>query len=313
MPEKAEQPRILVLRGGAIGDFVVTLPAFQALRARWPDAHLECIGYPHVTALALAAGVVDRADSLHKADVARLFSWRPELTPEQETYIRSFNVILSYLYDLDGTVTRNLVTAGARRVIYGSPLVRDRHAVDHLLKPLEELAIYAVGDEYPRLDLPEALRQGGRQRVHAMGERAVAIHPGSGSLKKNWPLDRFLELAGALERSHGLTPIFICGEADVEIQRDLESRGLPIHLVTGCNLVELAALLVACVAYVGNDSGVTHIAAAVGTPVVALFGPTDPALWAPRGSAVRVIRAAEPTTASLAEIPVAAVLRAVPA
>lgn len=76
-------PRIRVLRGGAIGDFVVTLPAIRLLRERWPDAYIDLVGYPHITSLAVAGGLVDRVTSLDGADIARLFSLRPDLPDGQ--------------------------------------------------------------------------------------------------------------------------------------------------------------------------------------------------------------------------------------
>jgi ADP-heptose:LPS heptosyltransferase len=85
--------------------------------------------------------------------------------------------------------------------------------------------------------------------------------------------------------------------------------GVPI--VSQPDLVGLAALLTTAGAYVGNDSGVTHLAAAVGAPVVALFGPTDVDVWGPRGRNVSIIRAAKRTTQSLAEVEVDTVMQAV--
>ena len=69
-----KQIRFLILRGGAIGDFILTLPAIAAVRERWPDAYIELIGYPHIANLALAAGLVDHVDSLDRAEMARFFS-----------------------------------------------------------------------------------------------------------------------------------------------------------------------------------------------------------------------------------------------
>ncbi len=98
-------------------------------------------------------------------------------------------------------------------------------------------------------------------------EARVAIHPFSGSAAKNWPLERFHELAARL----GMPVEFFSGPEQIE------------------DLYELGCRIAGASLYVGNDSGITHLAAAVGTPVVALFGPTDPLVWAPRGA--RVVQA----------------------
>ncbi len=100
------------------------------------------------------------------------------------------------------------------------------------------------------------------------------IHPFSGSAKKNWPLDRFCEVAARLS-----IPVQWCAGPEEAIE----------DAVRFDNLYELARWLATARIYIGNDSGITHLAAAVGTPVVAIFGPTDPAVWAPRGERVSVV------------------------
>jgi len=280
---------------------MLTLPALAALRRRWPGAYVELVGYPHIAGLATAGRLVDRTTSLDGAQVARLFSLRPELPEEQVGYIRSFDVIVSYLYDPDGTVSRNLRGAGARQVIYGPPRPVAGHAVEHLMRPLEALAIYPDGEEAPRLLLTEEARDRGRGRVASVGERVLALHPGSGDPGKNWPLAGFLAVADRASR-HGLSPVFIVGEADVEIAGRLEAAGEGVPVLSGLSLVEVAESLAACTAYVGNDSGITHLAAALGIPVAGLFGPTDPAVWGPRGEKVRIVSARQRTTESMAEI-----------
>src|SRR5262249_5406296 len=106
-------------------------------------------------------------------------------------------------------------------------------------------------------------------------EGFVAIHPFSGSSRKNWPLERFRELASRLE-----TPVrWIAGpEEELPDATRFDDLGELPQGLAGARL------------YIGNDSGITHLAAAAGVPVVALFGPTDPRVWSPRGN-VRVIEA----------------------
>lgn len=108
------------------------------------------------------------------------------------------------------------------------------------------------------------------------GPRAdfAAIHPFSGSARKNWPIDRFRELAARLA-----LPVRWCAGPE-DAMEDAERFE---------NLSDLACWLASARAYIGNDSGITHLAAAVGTPVVAIFGPTDPAVWAPRGKDISLV------------------------
>ena len=261
------------------------------LRDRWPEAHIELAGYPRVTALALAARLVDAAVSLDSAQMARYFSLRPEIPRDQADYVRSFDVILSYLYDPAGTVQENILAVGATQVLYGSPMVKSEHASDHLARPLEELALYPETELRARLTLPSVAMERGRRRLAAIGPEPMILHPGSGSPKKNWPLERFLALATALRDRAGLQPVFTLGEADAAIaERLATSHEQAVPVLSGLSLVELAEVLATCRGYVGNDSGITHLAAALGVPVVALFGPTDPAVWGPRGPHVTVLR-----------------------
>lgn len=284
-----KHPRFLILRGGALGDFIVTLPVCAALRDRWPSAHIELISYPHFADLARVCGLVDAVGSLHAAQIARFFALHPEIPEDQRAFIRSFDMIFNYFHDPDGTVQTNLERAGARQVISGSPIVTDSHAVDHFLKPLESLAIYEAGAT-PRLNLPQEDRAAGVARLEAH-QPAWILHPGSGSPKKNWPTGRFIELARILQRTGPIHPVFLVGEADADARTAIERNAPDIPLFADLSVREAAQLLSAAAGYTGNDSGISHLAAALGVPSVVLFGPTDPALWAPRGTRVQILEA----------------------
>ena len=276
--------RIQVLRGGAIGDFVLTLPALTALRRQWPAAYIELVGYPRIAQLAQWGGVVDRVESLDDAEVARFFSARPLLTNDQRKHVGSFDVVVSYLYDPSGLVKQNLLDAGAGHVIYGSPKVEDVHAADHLMRPLEELAIYRDGEAVPRLRAREP-------ELAVRGRPYVVMHPGSGSVRKNWPCERFIEVAGAIRDELEVEVVFSVGEADGEIAEMLSNQQ-EFTVMQGMSLTELARVLSGCVGYVGNDSGITHLAAAVGVAVVAIFGASNKLLWSPRGD-VRIVESCD--------------------
>ncbi len=123
------------------------------------------------------------------------------------------------------------------------------------------------------------------------GQPLWAIHPGSGSPHKNWPLVRFLETAGKLRDHQRIQPIFLSGpveqETDPSLIPAIQTRGFPI--VRNISLPILAAVLSYCRGYLGNDSGISHLAAAVGIPTVVIFGPTDPTFWSPQGTAVKIL------------------------
>jgi heptosyltransferase-2 len=300
-------PRILVFRGGAIGDFVVTLPVLQALRQRWPDAYVELVGYPRVAELARLGGLVDKVTSLDAAHVSRWFSLQPNVTSEQVEHIRSFDITLTYLYDPEAIVRRNLRNAGARQVLYGAPLVRDAHACEYLFRPLNDLAIAPESPLIPRLRLPDAHVAAGRQRIGSSPHPVLALHPGSGSARKNWPLERFLALADRVGAAASLAPRFIVGEADESLRERLLADGRGASLIAGLSLVELAGVLAGCAAFAGNDSGISHLAAALGVPAVAIYGPTDPSVWGVRGDRACCVSDATHGDAPWASLPVEAV------
>ncbi len=305
---RSHAPRFLVLRGGAIGDFIATLPVLQALRAQWPDVQIEIWGYPHIAELAVATGLAQSVVSLDRAEMSRFFVPEPSFTDAQVAAVRSFDLVFNYLHDPVGQVRSNLLLAGAKQVLSGSPIIKRGHAVSFLLEPLQALAIYET-EIAPALDFPAELRERGRERLRALGLKGkpVAVHPGSGSPLKNWPIERYVEIIRRL-RGKGLEAVGIIGEADAAEAAVLAREFPDLALLSGLTLVELGAVLAECRLYLGNDSGITHLAAAAGLPVVALFGPSDADQWGPRGRGrVRILRAPE---GELERLPVSAVWEA---
>jgi heptosyltransferase-2 len=302
--------RILVIRGGAIGDFLLTVPALQAVRSAWPRAHLALLGNPAVADLARAAGLADEFRSVDRADVVSLFATGQELDSGIRFWVGSFDLIVSYLHDPDGVVENHLHAARTGRLVCASPLVSAGHAVEHFLRPLGSLGL-RVGDvEWQPLALPASSAARGRERVAALGDRVLALHPGSGGRRKNWPLHSFLELAATVERDDRTAPLFVLGEAEHAVRAELEALAGRGRVLADRPLLEVAEATSACAAFVGNDSGITHLAACLGRPTVAVFGPTDPAVWGPRGPRVRIVQASDRSPVTLGALPVARVLDA---
>lgn len=281
-------PRVLVIRGGAIGDFILTLPALQMLRETIAGCYLEVLGYPSIAALAPAAGLADAVSSLEHRTIAPLFGKNAPIDEALSAHLRSFNLVVSFLYDPDGLFRASLERVGVKTLIECSPRVQPAgpHASRQLAQGLEKLAMFLEDSHLQRAHFPAQPQQPSR----------VAIHLGSGSEKKNWPLERWLHVASSLPTSTEV--IFITGEAE-------ESRGmqLPAGLQRwhALPLPQLAAQLSTCRAFLGHDSGISHLAAACGVPSLLLFGPTDPALWAPPQPWVNILRSPEPDLSTLGE------------
>src|SRR5262245_34154446 len=278
------QNKILVIRGGAIGDFILTLPVFAALRTQFPKTHLEVLGYPHIAELARVGGLVDQVQSIEARALAGFFARGGQLEDKLRDYFASFAVILSYLYDPDVIFQENVARSSKAQFIAG-PHRPDELAGTHttavFLKPLARLAIFDA-DSVPRLTLssqPSILNQ-------------LALHPGSGSEKKNWPEAKWTELLQHLVRATELSFLIVGGEAE-ERRLDRLAATLPAaryQIARNLPLIELAQRLAGCPAYIGHDSGITHLAAALGLPTLALWGESVEAVWRPLGENVTIIR-----------------------
>lgn len=277
--------RILVIRGGALGDFILTLPAIRLLRESFPGAHLEILGYQHIVALAQMSGYADAIRSIEYGALSSFFARGGELASDLVAYFSSFQQVVSYLFDPDEIFAGNLKRAGVRNFLAGSPKVGDQeHAARQLARPLERLALYL--DDLAAVIVPNEKRE--------VDPALIAIHPGSGSEAKNWPLERFIELGPALLDTGEKTRLLLVGgEADADrvarLAASLASE--KVRSITNRPLPELAAVLQNCGLFIGHDSGISHLAAAVGVPCLLLFGPTDPTIWAPGNPQVGVLRA----------------------
>lgn len=278
------QGRILVIRGGAIGDFILTLPAIAALRRQFPAAHLEVLGYPHIAQLALAGELVNRVQSIEAGALAGFFARGGELAEGLADYFSEFDLILSYLYDPDGIFQTNVglctgaqFIAGPHRANEGAGLP----AAKVYLQPLERLAIFDA-DPIPRLQLAP----------DSPSRRPLAVHPGSGSERKNWEEAKWAGLLRHLAEATDLELLIVGGEAEGGRLQRL-AAALPaarLQVAQSLPLAELARRLAGCLAFIGHDSGISHLAAAVGLPSLVLWGDTAEEIWRPPSEKVLVLR-----------------------
>jgi len=128
------------------------------------------------------------------------------------------------------------------------------------------------------------------ERYFSNSNRVFAIHPGSGSKKKNWPITKFTEIVEKL-RNTGVDLLLVEGEADIGLIDQIERKtGHIFPRVSHLPLPVLAGVLRRCRMLIGNDSGIGHLAGITGIPVISLFGPTDPTIWKPLGRNIEVMR-----------------------
>ena len=248
----------LVIRPGAIGDFLLSLPALECLRAEYYEIwaaspNLPLIRFAHRTRAIASTGL----------DLLGIGEPGEELLAT----LREFDFIISW-YGSNRPDFRELVHRLKLPFTFFDALPSSSmgvHAADFYLQQVRTL-VNCESDGVPRI------------RCAVERENFAVIHPFSSSPGKNWPLEKFRMLARQLERG---MPVFWCrGCEDPPLEGAVEID----------NLYELARWLARARLYIGNDCGITHLAAAVQTPVLALFGPTDPAVWGPRGENVRIAR-----------------------
>jgi ADP-heptose:LPS heptosyltransferase len=289
-------PKILIIHAGGIGDLLLALPALRAFRMAFPVSSPELLGLPE--RLSLIAHDLGAASihSLHQAGLAHFYLKGGVLPSRFVEFFSLFSAAILIGRSQAETLAENLRRAGLARVIFlpSFPEEGERlHVSDALLKALRSFGIEGQGSFSPlRLSgealssADELLNKAGWKR----GGRILAIHPGSGSPAKNWSPRKFALVADwASERA---LIVLISGPArdgrDEVLMAVKKSRPFVLDQLP---LPDLAAVLTKCTAFLGNDSGITHLAARTGIPTVALFGPTDSAVWGPRGPGVRIMTA----------------------
>ncbi|HMG04384.1 MAG TPA: glycosyltransferase family 9 protein [Chthoniobacterales bacterium] len=283
--------RILVIRGGAIGDFVLTLPAIKLLRDNFSRARLEVLGYPNIIALAEKRYYADAICSIESAMLARFFVRDADLPSEWVVHFGTFDLIVSYLFDPDGIFENNVKRCGSMNFVAGpAKLGNQEHAACQLARPLERLGLF-LQDPAARIYPSGADRKFARGHLSEVINRIVVLHPGSGSETKSWPIEKWEKLGEHLVATN-CKVIVVSGEAEEGRIRLLKAawKEKPIQFAESLPLPQLAAL-VESATFIGHDSGISHIAAAVGARCILLFGPTDPRVWAPANENVSVIRA----------------------
>ena len=304
--------RILVIRGGAIGDFILTLPALKALRHTYPDTHIEILGYKHIAVLAENRFYAQAVRSIEYGPLSSFFAKNSEISAELADYFASFDLIISYLYDPDQIFENNLRRCGVKNLLGGPAKIVETggHAARQLARPIEELGI-RVADLAEKIFLSEEDRQFGREFLQTSSQPIIAIHPGSGSKDKNWPLQNWIGLFSSEYWRGEECPslIVISGEADKAQTAQLEYiwKDQDVRFAKNLPLPHLAGTLEHSI-FIGHDSGISHLAAAAGASCILLFGPTDPNVWAPRNENMQIVAAESGRLNDLGTAPVQAAL-----
>ncbi|MFP5213675.1 MAG: glycosyltransferase family 9 protein, partial [Acidobacteriota bacterium] len=295
---KYSRSRLVMLHQGALGDFLLFFPVLEGLYH----------SYPHL-----------RMDFWSRAEHVRLIAHRPyvggfhpsdgsELSPFyheslwREAPVPSFFENAHTVFIVGQASGKALAERLAERLdspvhwVRSFPGTGESGRVSEFIADQFERLGWRIGEigetrlDHPRPEVAEEVRK--QLSREGLSDPFVVLHPGSGGRRKIWPLGRWWTLLERIEAACRCPVAMTLGPADEYLFEFAEKarRAFGVRVLNDLSLLDLASLLSSCRLYVGNDSGVSHLAAVVGAPSLVLFGPTDLNIWAPRGARVRVVQ-----------------------
>jgi heptosyltransferase-3 len=275
----------LILFPGALGDFICFLPALCGLRARHRGRMLV-VAQPRI--LSLLALPQTATASIDRREVADLFAIAAPPAPSTSELFGGFDRVYSWtgFGNADFAERLERISRGTVSVFNFRGMRPGEHAADYYTRCTGCRPVAPS----PAVIADDANWWATFRRRHDVGERRwLVLHPGSGSRRKNW--EGFGEVLWRWRRCADNAIVLLRGSAETD---EAAGEHSGVTTVAGLSLPQVSALLRACSFYLGNDSGISHLAGAVGARGLVLFGPTDPSTWAPRGAAIRVLHAPDP-------------------
>ncbi|HEX7232223.1 MAG TPA: glycosyltransferase family 9 protein [Candidatus Binatia bacterium] len=277
--------KICVLFPGALGDFICFVPTLELLAEA---------GEVDVYARREFADLVpDRVTvkSLEQFAIRRLFTAEVESPDEAQRFFADYSIIYSWLGSQQADFLRQITRAsfGRAQIFPFRPAGPKVHQVDHYLSCLN---VHRMPQSQPVIRLrAEAIRwRADFWTKHKLNGRPVlALGAGSGAREKNWPEEFFVRVVHWWRTATGGDVVLPVGPVEQE-RGGIERLSRQCVTISELDLAQLAALIAASDLYLGNDSGVSHLAGAVGVRTATLFGPSDIEQWAPRGSRVTILR-----------------------
>ena len=279
------KPHILVIHHGALGDVVSTFPALLRLKKLYGSLSIIC--QSNIGQLAQEFNIADRWFPLEAAAFATLYS--SPIDPNVKNILLPYGKII--LFSRSRSLEKTLFSISENEVYRIPPrpdLDQKIHVTQHILSHLVRFGLLEKSDE--DTDIALSLSVYSDRRSSQYSPLKIIVHPGSGSRKKCWPISNFVKIASLL-KAGGKQPEFMLGPAEYDLQDILmQSKKLNANVHKIEKLTELAGLLKTGGGFIGNDSGVSHLAAFIGLPTIAVFGPSDDKTWRPMGRAVKVLR-----------------------
>ena len=297
------EERFLVIRLSSLGDIVHTLPAVHALRETFPSAQIDWVVETRWRALVDSAPDVSRIIALDRTGWRSIRACVKQLRAARYTCAIDFQGLYksAALAAFSRTPVRigfdrHLAREGGATVFYTRRVgPSGEHVVDQNVALAEAAGARPASHAFPLRVSAEA--EAAVQKLLAADkiERFVVLSPGGGWRSKCWPAERYGQLARALAERHGLRSVLNYGPGEEELAAAASrAAGAIAPLAVSLEISRLMALLRRAVCVVAGDSGPLHLGVALGTPVVGLYGPTDPARNGPYSAADIVVRNARP-------------------
>ncbi|WP_408998416.1 putative lipopolysaccharide heptosyltransferase III [Syntrophus buswellii] len=304
-------PRILVIKLRYLGDVLLTTPVFDALRSRFPDAFIAAVVNKGTEDMLTENPAIDRIFTVIR-DFRPLADLRKQFQLIREIRAAHFDVVLELTHNDRAAVLAFLSGAGKRlgykpkkrkrfrRSLLLTDLVpvgKKLHVIDRHLELAKAMGCSVLPSKPTLYWTPQDQRSCGEILTSSgvPGKAPyVVLHPSSAATHKVWTAEGYAELCDYLSGRKSLRTILICGKDKEELRLNREicalSESPPLDLGGRLSLKQTAALLSEALLFIGIDSGPMHMAAAVGTPVVAIFGPSRPWRWGPRGAGQVIIQ-----------------------
>ncbi|NLJ27505.1 glycosyltransferase family 9 protein [Desulforhabdus amnigena] len=296
-PSPSEPRRLVILHQGALGDFLLAYPVLEGLCHCQPDVYMDFWSKKEHVELIGSRPWVHAVHSCHGPELVPFHHeelWQDARIPP---FLQDAHTIFIFGQESNRILAERLSHRLTFPVqwIQSFPQAPEARSVSQFLKDQLVCRGWQVEDMRARIDPSADERSAALEFLASLGwkprQKPIIIHPGSGGKKKIWPLRNWWSLLEWLRKKYDGPILLSLGPADdylMDFAKAAQAFG--IHLLKDLSLPRLSAFLAESRFYAGNDSGVSHLAAATGIPCVVLFGPTDPAVWAPQGPHVHVIR-----------------------
>lgn len=288
----------LIIRNGAAGDTLLLSPVLQAVHDQYQNAHIEVMGNIEQVELLLGYGLADKATAFDQPGIESLFVDQSELSNPIKEYFQKFDVIIYYGQNHLETIQSKLKVKDEQTVITHPALPNsdDVHITEHYLQAVVSL-IDNKKSYIPKIALRVDEIEWGKtwlkeQSSHIDDCYGLGVHVGAGSKMKRAPIEYYLKKINEIESKQSPLLMIPKGPADddaVDAFIGSLPKDISYVVLEELRLRELAAVLSCCDEFIGNDSGVTHIAAALGIPTTAVFVTGNPVMWKPLGECVRVV------------------------